>query len=203
MNIVLLVVALILGLIVVVAASLYIRARLRHRKLNDKRFERIRPLFDKLKRGEGLESGDVFPFAASYVTRNETFLLLNRCGKSDLFPVEYYSLIRASESQLANWLEFPTELDAIPDEIEYMRRVSMDPEGVGEWVHYEVFKYRVHEPHWAAEYGWILGVVGPYFDDSRPYDHAGATFSRVSSTVDTVSPEDEAQWVHAEIALKK
>jgi len=112
-------------------------------------------------------------------------------------------LVKSAESHLANWLEFPTELDAIPDEMEHIKRVSIDFDGQGNNVHYEVFKYRVNEPHWAAKDGWILGVVGPYFDDSEPYSPAVATFSRVSSTVDKMTPEEEARWVHENISMKR
>lgn len=112
-------------------------------------------------------------------------------------------IVKGAESNLANWLEFPTELDACPDEMEHIKRVTFDFDGRNNNVHYEVFKYRVNEPHWAAKNGWMLGVVGPFFDDSKPYDHPGATFSRTGSTVDKVSPDEEAKWVHENISMRR
>ncbi|HAB53405.1 MAG TPA: hypothetical protein DCE80_14740, partial [Ignavibacteriales bacterium] len=156
-----------------------------------------------LESGQDLTQTDILPFAKNIKTRQLTFQLLNDHNKTDLFPKEFYSIEKAAESYLVNWLEFPTELDACPDEIEHIKRVTFDFDGNNNFVHYEVFKYRVNEPHWAAKDGWILGVVGPYFDDSKPYDFPQATFSRVSSTVDKVSPDEEAKWVHENISMRR
>jgi hypothetical protein len=180
-----------------------IKVKRQNRKLNEQRFERIKPLYDKLESGQSLTEADVLPFASNLLTRQMTFQLLNDQNRSELFPKEYFTLTKAAESNLANWLEFPTELDASPDEIEHIKRVTLDFDGQNNYVHYEVFKYRVNEPHWAAKDGWILGVVGPYFDDSNPYDFAQATFSRVSSTLEKVTPDEEAKWVHENISMRR
>lgn len=172
-------------------------------KLNKERFERIKPLYEKLESGHTITIQDVLPFAKNLLTRQVAFQLLSEHNKADLFPAEYFSLVKSAESNLANWLEFPTELDVCPDEMEYIKRVTFDFDGQNNNVHYEVFKYKVDEPHWAAKDGWILGVVGPFFDDSKPYDHSGATFSRVSSTLDKVSPDEEAKWVHENISMRR
>ena len=201
MTTVLIIVGILIGLIVVFALYRYIKVNYQNRKLNRQRFDRIRLLCEKLESGQGVDPQDVLPFAENIATRGITFQLLSSHDKKDLFPKDYYTLIKGAESHLANWLEFPTELDACPDEMEHIKRVSFDLQGND--VHYEVFKYRVNEPHWAAKDGWMLGVVGPYFDDSEPYSHAGATFSRVSSTVDKITPEEEAQWVHEHIAMRR
>jgi hypothetical protein len=146
-------------------------------------------------------SGDVLPFATNLLTRETTFQLLNEHGKTDLFPKELYSIEKGAESNLANWLEFPTELDSCPDEIEHVKKVTIDFDSNN--VHYHVFKFRVNEPHWAAKDGWMLGIVGPYFDDSEPYHFPGATFSRLNSKFDTTSPDEEAKWVHENISLRR
>jgi len=203
MSIFLIIAGILIGLVVIFAVYRYFKVHSQNGELNKQRFERIRPLYEKLESGQSIDQQDVLPFAAGVITRELTFGLLSRYDKKELFPKEYYTLIKSAESQLANWLEFPTELDACPDEMEHIKRVTFDFDGQGNYVHYEVFKYRVNEPHWAAKDGWILGVVGPYFDDSEPYQHAGATFSRISSTVDKISPEEEAKWVHEHISMKR
>ena len=86
--------------------------------------------------------------------------------------------------------------------MEHIKRVTIDYDGQSNFVHYEVFKFRM-EPHWAAKDGWLLGVVGPYFDDSQPYDPVGSTFSRLSSKFDLISADDEAKWVHDNIAKRR
>ncbi len=168
-----------------------------NRKLSAERLRRIEPLIDALESGRGLDEEQVRPFANNLATRWTTIDLLKERGLLELLPADA-SIEWAAEGNLAQWLEFPTELDAIPDEIEHVKRVSIDVDD--KKVHYHVFKYRVDEPHWAASIGWMLGVVGPYSDDSNYFDWPTATFSRVSSKFDEVTPEDEALWVHQNIA---
>lgn len=189
--------------IVIFAVYRLASVKRQNNKLNAKRFDRVKELNDKLESGQELTENDVLSFAKNVLTRQAAFQLLKDHDKTNLFPKEYNNLISGAESNLANWLEFPTELDACPDEIEHIKRVTFDFDGQNNFVHYEVFKYRVNEPHWAAKEGWILGVVGPYFDDSKPYDFPQATFSRVSSTWDKVTPDEEAKWVHENISMRR
>ena len=203
MKIIFIVVGLIVLAIVVFVVYRLVTVNRQNRKLNAERFERVKELYDKLETGQELSEQDVLPFAKNILTRQMAFQLLADHDKTNLFPEEYNSLIKGAESSLANWLEFPTELNACPDEMEHIKRVSIDYDGQNNFVHYEVFKYRMNEPHWAAKDGWILGVVGPYFDDSRPYDFPQGTFSRVDSTLDKVTPEEEAKWVHENIANRR
>ncbi|MDP1813496.1 MAG: hypothetical protein Q8K92_03530 [Leadbetterella sp.] len=203
MKIVFLIIGLIILAIIVFAVYRFVKVKRQNNKLNTERLERVKELHDKLVSRKELNENDVLPFAKNVLTRDDAFQLLAIHNKTNLFPKEYNTLIKGAESNLANWLEFPTELDACPDEIEYIKRVSFDFDGQNNYVHYEVFKCRVYEPHWAAKDGWFLGVVGPYFDDSKPYDFPQDTFSRISSKLDEVTPEEEAKWVHENISMKR
>ncbi|MBO9683840.1 MAG: FeoB-associated Cys-rich membrane protein [Flavisolibacter sp.] len=203
MKIGFIVIGILVLVIVVFAIYRIITVRRQRNKLSAERFFRVKELYDKLESGQELTDKDVLPFAKNIMTREAAFRLLVDHNKIDLFPKEYNNLIAGAESNLANWLEFPTELDACPDEIEHIKRVTFDFDGQNNFVHYEVFKYRVNEPHWAAKDGWILGVVGPYFDDSNPYDFPHSTFSRISSTLDKVTPEEEAKWVHENLSMRR
>ena len=203
MKILLIIVGVIVFVIAIFAIYRIIVVKRQNSKLNDKRFMRVRKLYDKLESCQNLTDKDVYPFAQNLLTRELTFQLLSEHNKTDLFPQEYYTIVKGAETNLANWLEFPTELDTCPDEIEHIKRITFDFDGQNNYVHYEVFKYRVNEPHWVAKNGWMLGVVGPYFDDSKPYDFAGATFSRTDSTLDKITPEEEAKWVHENISMKR
>ena len=71
-----------------------------------------------------------------------TYQLLSDYNKINLFPEEYNTLVKGAESNLANWLEFPTELDACPDEIEHIKRVTFDFDGQDNFVHYEVLSIK-------------------------------------------------------------
>ena len=203
MKVLIITIGIIILAILLFFAFRFFKVKSQNEKLNQQRFERIKPLLDKLESGQNISTAEVLPYAKNLLTRESTFELLKEKNKLDIFPKEYYSIIKGAESNLAIWLEFPTELDACPDEIEHIKRVTIDFDGKGNFVHYEVFKYRVNEPHWAAKDGWILGVVGPYFDDSKPYDFPTATFSRISSTLDKVTPEEEVKWVHENISTRK
>ena len=203
MKIFLISTGLIILAIVFFAVYRYITVKRENSKLNAERFDRVKELYDKLANGQPLTEEDVFPFAQNLLTREATYQLLRERNKTHLFPTEYLTLVKGAESNLANWLEFPTELDACPDEIEHIKRVTFDFDGKNNFVHYEVFKYRVNEPHWAAKDGWCLGVVGPFFDDSKPYDFPHCTFSRIGSKFEKVSPEEEAKWVHENISMRR
>ena len=171
------------------------------RKFNQEKFERIEPLIDKFDTKEGVTKADVLPYAANSSTRAITYHLLDDNDKLYLFPIQYETIEKAAESHLTNWLEFPDELGCAPDEMTLLERVSIDFEGSN--AYYYIFKFMINEPHWAAKEGWILGVVGAYFDDSKPFDFPKATFSRFSSKFGEITPEDEAKWVHENIALTK
>lgn len=202
MKIVFIIIGVLVVVIILFAIYRLVTVKRQNKKLNEKRFDRVKELHYKLESGHEITETDVLPFAINVLTRQTTFQLLASQDKINLFPKEYNTLLKAAESNLANWLEFPTELGACPDEIEHIKRVTFDFDGRQNFVHYEVFKYRVNEPQWAAKDGWILGVVGPYFDDSKPYDFPQATFSRVSSTIDKVTPDEEAKWVHENISMR-
>jgi hypothetical protein len=203
MKIVFIIIGLIVLAIVIFAVFRLVTVKRQNNKLNAERFDRVKELYNKLESRQELTENDVLPFAKNVLTRQTAFQLLADNDKSNLFPKEYNTLIKAAESSLANWLEFPTELGACPEEIEHIKRVTFDFDGQNNFVHYEVFKCKTNEPHWAAKDGWFLGVVGPYFDDSKPYDFPQATFSRISSTIDKVSPDEEAKWVHENISMKR
>ena len=47
----------------------------------------------------------------------------------------------------------------------------------------------------------MLGVVGPYTDASKPYDHPNSTFSRLGNIANANLPDEEAIWVHENISL--
>ncbi|OXE98198.1 hypothetical protein BC749_12021 [Flavobacterium araucananum] len=203
MKIVFVIIGLLVLMIVVFAIYRFIIVKRQNSKLNVKRFERVKELYQKLENGEDVTEQNILPYAQNRLTRQTAFQLLEKHNKVNLFPKEYYSIIKGAESSLANWLEFPTELDACPDEIEHIKRVTFDYDGENNFVHYEVFKYLTYEPHWASKVGWCLGVVGPYFDDSKPYDFAQATFSRIDSKLKNVTADEEAKWVHDNISMRR
>ena len=201
MEIVVIIIGIIVLFIVVFMIYRYFAFKRESAETHKLRFERIQPLYEKLENGNHINEEEVLKYAKDNKTREMTYQILAEHKKAELFPKEYLTIESGAESSLVNWLEFPTELDKVPDDIKHIKRVTIKFDGND--VFYHVFKYMTNEPHWAAENGWMLGVVGPYFNDSKPYDFPAATFSRCSSKIGEIEPEDEAKWVHENIALKR
>jgi len=161
-----------------------------------KRFEHIYPLYSKLEDDDLVTLQDVLPYAADVVTRQMTYKTLEEYNKTNLFPKEYYTTVMAAESKLGNWVEDHAELNTFPDEIEYIKRVTSYVDSEVHVVYYEVFRYRIAEPHHAAKHGWMLGVVGPYSEESLPYDDTQNVYSRIGFLS---VPDEEARLVHESI----
>jgi hypothetical protein len=154
------------------------------------------PIYDKLKSGDTLSKLEIEDFAGNIETRADFYTLLAEFNKESLFPNEYYSFEKATESVLTRWLLYPTELDTIPSKIEPVKKVSfLEHDTI--FIYY-VLKFKTEEPHWAAKDGWMIGVVGPYFKDSKPYDWTTGTFSKFSKAKET-NPEKEVEWAHKNI----
>ena len=201
MKVVFIVIGVIVISLLLFAIYRYIVVKIQNNKLNKIRLERVEPIYEKLRKKIELKEEEVLPFASNILTRESTYQLLKEFNKTELFPEIYYTIEKGAESHLANWLEFPTELDSCPDKIELEEKVRIDFDGNN--VFYYVFKFLTNEPHWASITGWMFGVVGPYFDDSQPYDFAGSTFSRLTPKESEISAQDEAKWVHQNIAMRR
>jgi len=155
--------------------------------------------FKKLKSGDTLSKSEIENFSKSIETRADFYNLLVEFNKQSLFPREYYTFEKAAESVLTTWLLYPTELDTIPSEIEFLKKVNF-LENDTTFIYY-VFKFKTEEPHWAAKDGWMIGVVGPYFKNSEPYDWTIGTFSKFSKVKES-TPEKEVEWTHKNVYRK-
>jgi len=194
-----------IGLRVIPAGYIIYRQVISIKKTNRQAFQkqlgREHLLISWLKSGQLKNRPDIYSYAKNTLTRESTFLLLQHNDLVHLFPDEFYTIEKAAESNLANWLDFPTELGTGPDEMNYLKKVTI---GLDEYpcsLDYYVYSFKMHDTHWAAGNGWMLGVVGPYSQDSKPYDHPGATFSRFNNNSDKEAPDEEAKWVHENIFL--
>jgi hypothetical protein len=152
--------------------------------------------FKKLNSGETLSKLEIEDFSRNIETRADFYNLLAEFGKEALFPPEYYTFEKAAESVMTNWLLYPTELDTIPSKIEVVKKVSF-LENDTTFIYY-VLQFKTEEPHWAAKDGWMIGVVGPYYKDSKPYDWTTGTFSKFSKKKET-TPEKEVEWAHKSV----
>ncbi len=160
------------------------------KKLAFKKYEIIKPLMQKLNSKEEVSESDVLILAKDPSLRNAVFRALEACDRQNLFPSEYSSHEKAAESFLVNWLEFPTELGAAPDEIEFLEKITLTE---SEQLDYYVFKYRTK-----ARYNWMIGVSGPYPTEYEMYEAPLRVFSRFK-IVGSITPALEVKWVHENI----
>ena len=170
------------------------------RSIRKRRFDRLKDLIIRLEKKKTVRAAEIERYAADRLTREPVYRLLKKFDKTGLFPAAFLTVEKGAESSLANWLEFPTELAAVPDEMEHLQRVDVDV--FGEKGYYHVYKFRVNEPHRAAKKGWMIGAAGPYFDDSKPYDAAKGTFSRLNK-LEEITPEAEVKWIQQHLKPRK
>lgn len=156
----------------------------------------LEPLYKRMSAGGSPSAAEINRYSLDVLTRAEFYTLLSEFGKASLFPKEYLTFHKAAESILAGWLTYPTELDTVPSQMEVLKKVSFVEND--RTYNYYVLQFRTEEPHWAAKDGWMTGVVGPYFLDSKPYDWSGGTFSRFTKVSET-TPEEEVAWVHQNV----
>jgi hypothetical protein len=193
--------ALLIGLFVVILAiggaffywNYYVT--LKSRKLSDEKYRMVAPLIQKVRKNEKIEASEIIELARNPSLRHGLYVLLKACERLDLFPTDYMTYEKGAEGCLVSWLEFPTELGTPPDEIEYIQKVTLQDNGEA---HYYAFRYRMMNVHWATEFGWMIGVAGPYRSDTMPYDIPGKVFSRFKIAEQT-SCEAEVAWVHANV----
>ena len=171
----------------------YLRRKLQ--RLITLKYAVVGPLIKKLAARESVSRTEILFMVQDPSLRHAVYRVLEAYNRSDLFPLEFFTIEKGAESFLVTWLEFPTELGRAPHEIELYTTVDLNER---EDQTYYVFKYRMTGDHWAVENDWMLGVAGPYGNESQPYDTPRRIFSRFYS-VDRISARGEVQWVHENI----
>lgn len=156
-------------------------------------------LIQKLKEKEIVQLEDIIVLAQNPSTRHALFGILEQFGRTDLFPKDYFTVESSAESFLVNWLEFPTELNSAPDQIELFTKITMQEND--ESIEYFVYKYKKNPPAVGLSRDWMLGVIGPFGPTSKPYDIPRRIFSRFN-VLGAISPLEEARWVHEHINRK-
>ena len=146
-----------------------------------------------LRSGKEAPTDLVLRVAESPECRNWFFRGLKEINRSALFPTALMTQRAFAESDMVNWLTFPTELGRAPDEIELMAVIPSDtPSGPGE---YYVFRFRTYPPHWAAKDGWMAGIAGPFLSKDAPSTEAqGDTFSTFAAW-DSKTPEEHLRGI--------
>lgn len=190
-----LIVILILTFIIVIAVLLADHmAKRKFRQFIKRKYDSMQVLTQKLETRQPVFHDEILTLVKQPGLRQAVFQVLSSYDQKKLFPPLFDTIEKGAESYLVTWLEFPTELGRAPDEIEFLKEISIDNHSSM----YYVFKYRAQQPKWAAKLGWMIGVTGPYTPDSSPYDVPKKIFSRFN-TLESISLEEEVKWVHENI----
>jgi len=138
--------------------------------------------------GENVAVHELVSIAQSSETRNLLYDGLASRGRQDLFPVEYSTQEAFAESDMVNWLAYPTELGRPPSDLELMKVIFEEDED-GTRLRFYVWKFCMSDPHWASENGWMAAISGPFDLSEGPNTcPLGSTFSRFDKW-DSYRPE--------------
>jgi hypothetical protein len=132
-----------------------------------------------LRLGQAPAQGSARAIAADAETRNQFLDQLMKLRRQELFPIKELTQPKLAESNMVNWLAYPTELARAPDHIELMKTVEVDAgsDGGGVFVYY-VFRFKNDPPDHFAKDGWLAGISGPFRKlDFPTTDAGGDTFS--------------------------
>ncbi len=131
-----------------------------------------------LRLGEDVNAEIIHDLAKYPEVRNMLYDELVAMRKISLSPQQFRTQEALAESNMVNWLIFPTELARVPDEIELMKVISVDSKTRDGFLDYYVFRFRVYDPDNPAAEGWEAGVAGPFLRKDAPStDSYGSTFS--------------------------
>lgn len=73
---------------------------------------------------------------------------------------EAFGDLALEEGRLARQLAEVHELGRLPDELEHIAAVPVAARHGGGVA--QVFRFRLHSPHWSSARGWMVGVAGPF-----------------------------------------
>ncbi|WP_235832669.1 hypothetical protein [Acetivibrio mesophilus] len=125
-----------------------------------------------LKHGCEPAKEDLMDIAGSSEVRNWFYDALVKMGRSEIYPEEYRNQRCFAESNMVDWLVYPTELGRVPDEIELMNIFDDEDK------EYYLFRFRCQSDESWQEKGWMAGVSGPFDKNNSPTTLAeGHTFS--------------------------
>ena len=156
--------------------------------MNDMRLKMFAAL-SLIKHGYELDDKDLMEIAADNEIRNWFYDGLQKIGRIDVFPSQYKTQQYFAESNMVDWLIYPTELARVPDKIELM---SVFDDGEEE---YYLFRFKCDSNKNWKEEGWMTGISGPFNKKAVPTTSAeGNTFSRFEKW-ESKTPEEHFEAI--------
>jgi len=150
---------------------------------------KMRALISLLRRYEPVPKDDLEAVASSHIVRITFWEYLHELRMESLMPRNWAAPQELAASALSRWLSFPTELNAIPEEIELMKtfRVLGD---AGALMEAYLFRFREFPKPWEHGEGWMAGVAGPFVDGAQ-IRSPWSSFRRW----DSMSPEEHFEML--------
>ncbi len=152
----------------------------------------IAPIIDKLDAGQTPTAEQVEQVANISFVRPSLYNILKHFECLDLFPKHLTAPEAQAEAKFVFWMMHPKELQAAPDKIELVEKITRKLNG--EPCDFYVFRYRMSTEHWAAKDGWLLGLAGPFIENDVPYSDISSAFSRVSDKYGEVKSKELVDW---------
>lgn len=112
-----------------------------------------------LRHGEPVAPDRLEVIGRDPVARVELIDLLDGAEEQPKLPAAFDALA-LEEGRLARQLAEVHELGRLPDEIEHVAAVPVEARLGGGVA--QVFRFRLHSPHWSSARGWMVGVAGPF-----------------------------------------
>ena len=137
--------------------------------------------------------------AAAPATRNYLYKRLVEIGKQELFPAQYRDLTKVAESDLTQWLMHPNELGDEPEDMGLVRSIPVDEGGRSGAIF--LFRFRAKPSHWAAKFGWMAGIAGPYWANEEPAQIGSETFSELIP-FESMTVEEHVEFLRAKLTQK-
>lgn len=120
----------------------------------DIKYYDVLSIYKSLKNNKEPNPKLITKYAKDLEKRTLLFECLLKFDRLDLFPQEYNTLEKVSESYLANWLNLHNEYDSLPDEIAFYKSYEIEND-----MKVLIFKFKNYLPHLYAEKGCMYGYV--------------------------------------------
>jgi hypothetical protein len=161
------------------------------RKRDEKLAQELGDLANKLERKAVIDSQEVLALAGKPQLRCMLFALLKHFHRGDLFPSQFLSQEAQREAKLAYWMMHPNELQAAPEQMELIEKVTRTIDE--KQMVFFVYRYRMPAGHWAGD-AWLLGLAGPFGSEEMPYEGGAGAFSRCNDKHGVTSPTELVDW---------
>lgn len=123
--------------------------------------------------------------AADFRVRNPLFLRLNETGHDRRFPADFHTQAAIAQSDLALWLANPENTGRFPEEIHYLKQVSIE----NDLASGQVYVFRFRYPGDA----WRIGISGPQPVDSTEVRIGGYLTGSLYKTDRQIGIDEQVQ----------